>query len=140
MTAIRQVRLQAGQGLERRIAQALVLDDEMRRAERLAVFAEVRCIDRMDLRVEGACFPGGLRNVLRALAEGVEFLARDVPLLGDALGALELRGQLVMLPVVLVDGLADVGSRGIVAPIDTLLITSTPQPIAESTTPDFTSA
>ena len=60
-----------------------------------------------DLAVEAALGPGLGGEVLRALAELVELVAADAPLLGDELGALELGGPLVVGEVRLGDGLAD---------------------------------
>ena len=132
-------RLERGQSLERGLPEALVANDAMGRAGRLAVVAQVGCVDRKNLTRKTVLGPCPRRPVLRQLAELVAVGPRDPPLVRDPLRALELRGEFVVLPVGLVDRLADRGSLGMLDPIGTLLITSTPQPTATSTTPEATS-
>ena len=92
----------AGHGLERRqllergLAQALVAVDDVGLARGLALVVEDGRVDRHDLALVAALVPGPRRPLLRLQAEGVALVARDAPLLGDALGALELRGGLVL--------------------------------------------
>ena len=65
----------------------------------LAVFVEHRRIDLDDLGAEAIFIPRPGGVVLAAQAEGVAFFPADAPLLGHELGALELRGVLVVLLV-----------------------------------------
>ena len=100
-------RLEVGERLERGVAEAFVTRDRAgavrsRRSRRASARRSARSGCRSGLR------PTRRRGaVLRLLAERVELVAGDAELLGDPLGALELRGVLVVLPVLLVDRLAD---------------------------------
>ena len=88
--------LSVGQLLERGLAQALVAVDAVGRAGGLAVLVDVGRVDRDDLRVEAALGPRARRPAAAtARPKRVAVVAGDAPLVGDALGALELRGQLV---------------------------------------------
>jgi hypothetical protein len=89
-------RLELRQRLERRLPQAFVALDAMRRARGLALLIEVGCVDRDDLGAEAVLGPRLGRQLLAAQPELVGVLAADAPLLGDALGPLELRGELVL--------------------------------------------
>ena len=104
-----------------------------------AVVGEGRRVDRYDLTLEAAFGPRLLGAFLRQQTEAVAVVAGDAPLVGDALGALELRGQLVVLHVRLrgrpAEVAADRGARAEPATSTRLRTTS-----ATSTTPDFTSA
>ncbi len=82
--------LQRGQRLERGVAQPLVPFDPVRGRGRLAVVAGVGRVDGEDLALEPALGPRRLRPLLRLEAEAVTVLAGDAPLVGDALGPLEL--------------------------------------------------
>ena len=73
--------------------------DVMRRAGGLSVLADVGRVDRDDLALEPALGPRPLRAHLRLEAELVGVGAGDAPLVGDALGAFELRRELVVLAV-----------------------------------------
>ena len=105
--AVGQVRLQAAEALERGLAKALVALDPVGRAQGLSVLAEVRGVDRQDLRIEAVLVPGLRGAVLGELAEGVGVGPGQTPLLRDALGTLELGGELVVRPVGLGDRLPD---------------------------------
>jgi hypothetical protein len=72
-------------------------------AGRLALLVHVRSVDLDDLGAEAVLRPRLRRVLLREEAEGVGVLAGDAPLVGDALGALELRGHLVAREVRLRD-------------------------------------
>src|SRR5205085_6702378 len=87
--------LERRQLLERRLAQALVLADVVRRAGGLALLVHVGRVDLDERAGEAVLGPRLRRQLLRAKTELVGVLAGDAPLLGDALGALELRGHLV---------------------------------------------
>ena len=118
-------RLQLRERLERRLAQAFVAGDVMRRAGRLAVLVDVGRVDRHDLALEAALGPRPLRALLRLEAELVAVGAGDAPLVGDALGAFELRRQLVVLAVRLRWSGRPKSPR-VAAPSGTRLIDSTP--------------
>ena len=122
-----------GELLERRLAQAFVARDVVRRAGGLAVVVDVGRVDRHDLALEAALGPRPLRALLRLEAERVAVGAGDAPLVGDALRALELRRELVVREVRLRVGRPK--SPRTAAPSGTRLIDSTPQPSATSTTP-----
>ena len=106
-------------------------------AGRLAVVVEVGGVDGDDLAVEAALGPRPGRPLLGEQAERVGVLAGDAPLLGDALGALELGRELVLAEVGLRDRAAELASWAF-EPIGTRLMTSTPQARATSTTPEPT--
>ena len=65
----------------------------------LALLVEVGGLDRHDLGAEAILGPGGGGVLLRAEAEAVGVGPGDAPLVGDALGALELGGHLVLREV-----------------------------------------
>ena len=69
----------------------------------LALLVEVGCLDRDPLAVVAALGPRLGGPLLRCQAEGIGVLTRDAPLVGDALGALELRRHLVAAEVGLGD-------------------------------------
>ena len=94
--------LQGGQLLEGGLAQALVPADRLGAGE-LALLVDVGRLDRDDLAAEAVLGPRRGGVLLRAEAEAVGVLAGDAPLVGDALGALELRGHLVLREVRLRD-------------------------------------
>jgi hypothetical protein len=96
-------RLQLGQLLERRLPQALVARHGVGGAGGLALLVDVGSVDRDDLGAEAILGPRGRRVLLRPVPEGVRVLAGDAPLVGDALGPLELRGHLVLREVRLRD-------------------------------------
>ena len=126
--------LEGGQLLEGGLAQALVAGDGVGRAGRLALLVDVGRVDRDDLGAEAVLGPGRGGALLGAEAELVGVVAGDAPLVGDALGALELRGELVLREVRLRDRTAE-ARRSALEPIGTRLMTSTPQATATSTTP-----
>ena len=65
---------------------------------------DVGGVDGHDLGVEAALCPGGGRPLLRGQAERAGVGPGDAPLVGDALGSLELRGELVVAEIGLGDG------------------------------------
>ena len=89
-------RLQRRQLLERGLAQALVAVDHVGLAGGLALVVEHGRGDRHDLALVAALAPGPARPLLGLQAEGVALVATDAPLVGDALGRLELRCGLVL--------------------------------------------
>src|SRR5690606_2612618 len=82
---------------------ALVTVDQVGRAGRVAVLVEIGGLDGDVLAGVAVFLPRPLRTLLRGEPERVGVLAGDAPLVGDALGALELRGHLVLLEVGLGD-------------------------------------
>jgi hypothetical protein len=91
------------EALDRGLAEALVARHPLGLTGGLAVLAEDRCVDRDDLALEAALLPR-LRGALLGLEpEGVGVVPRDAPLLGDALGPLELARELVVPEVGLRD-------------------------------------
>ena len=109
-------------------------DDGVGRAGGLALVVDVGSVDRHDLAAEAVLGPGLGGALLGQEAEPVGVVAADAPLVGDALGALELRGELVLREVRLRD--RDGRSRrSALEPIGTRLMVSTPQATATSTTP-----
>ena len=103
--------LQLRQRLERRLAQPFVARDAMGRPGRLAFLVDVGRVDRQDFAFEPALGPGALGALLRLEPEGVGVGAGDAPLVGDALGAFELRGQLVVVAIRAGRGTAEVAPR-----------------------------
>jgi hypothetical protein len=97
--AARHDRLERRELLERGLAQALVALHDARLAGRLALGVEHGCADRHDLAIEASLAPGAIGVLLAEETEAIGVLTRDPVLLGDALGALELRGRLVVLHV-----------------------------------------
>src|SRR5206468_6601514 len=97
-------RLQGGELLEGRLAQALVAGDDVGLTRRLAVVVENGRRDGHHLALVAALTPGALRPLLRLEPEAIAVVARDAPLLGDALGSLELRCRLVAREVRLREG------------------------------------
>src|SRR5215207_2704034 len=95
--------LQPGEGLEGGVAQALVARDGVGGARGLAGVVDVGGVDGQDLRVEPALGPCLRRPLLRGEAELVGVGPGDAPLVGDALGALELRREFVVPEVRLGD-------------------------------------
>ena len=134
----------AGDGLEPGEASSVVSRrpssrvDAVGGAGRLALVVEVGRVDRHDLGVEAVLGPGLGGALLGQDAELVDVAAGDAPLLGDALGALELRRELVLREVALRHGLADTEAAPEREPIGTRLMTSTPHATATSTTPEPT--
>ena len=104
--------LERRQLLERRLAQALVAVDDVGLARGLALVVEHRRRDRDDLALEPALAPGPARPLLGLQAEGVALVATDAPLVGDALGPLELRGGLVLREIGLGEGPAGTDAAG----------------------------
>ena len=100
-------RLEGGQLLEGGLAQALVARDGVGRAGGLALLVDVGSVDRHDLAAEAILGPGLGGALLGQEAELVGVVAADAPLVGDALGALELRGELVLREVRLRDRTAE---------------------------------
>ncbi len=96
-------RLEGGQRLGRGGAQALVATELHRVPGGIAVTVDRRGVDRGDLGVEAPLGPGLGPPLLGTQPEGVGGVAGDAPLVGDALGALELRGHLVAAEVGLRD-------------------------------------
>ena len=92
-------RLQRRQGFEGGLAQAFVAIDPVRRVGRLPLLVEVGGVDGHYLAFESTFPPRALRAFLRREPEAVAVLARDAPLVGDALGPLELRRHLVLREV-----------------------------------------
>ena len=86
-------RLQLRERLERRLPQPFVARDVVRRARRLAFLVDVGRVDREHLAFEATLGPRPLRALLRLEPERVGVGAGDAPLLGDALGAFELRSS-----------------------------------------------
>ena len=86
-------RLEAGQGLHRGVAQALVTADHVPLVGGSLVLVEHRRLDRGDLAVEAVLVPGPLGSLLRQEAQMVEVLASDAAALGDSLGGGELVGH-----------------------------------------------
>ena len=67
----------------------------------IALGIEVGCFDFDVLAVEATLGPGARGALLRRETERIGVGARDVPLVGDALGTFELRRELVQLEVAL---------------------------------------
>ena len=109
-------RLELGQALQAGVAQALVALHPVGGAGGLALLVDVGGVDRQDLGVEAALGPGPSGQLLGPEAEGVAVVAGDAPPLGDALGPLELRGELVLAEVGLGDGHAQAQLLGRVGP------------------------
>ena len=130
-----------GQRLERGLAQALVAADVVRGAGGLAVVVEVGRVDRRRSgRRSGPRPTPGRRAAASARPKRVGVGAGDAPLVGDALGALELRRHLVVAEVRLRDrACRGRASSATPTPIGTRLIASTPHARATSTTPAPTS-
>ena len=101
------VPLELGQGLEGRVPHALVALHPVGGAGGLALLVDVGGVDGKDLGGVAVLGPGLGGPVLGQLAELVAVGPGDAPLLGDALRTFELGGELVVLPVALVDGLAE---------------------------------
>ncbi len=83
-------RPQSRQPLECAGADSLVGVDAALLAGRLAVFAQNRRVDRLDLAFEAPFFLGAHRVVLRAQRELIAVVARDAVHLADLLGGVEL--------------------------------------------------
>ncbi len=96
-------RLELGELLEAGLAQALVPGDGVGGAGQVAVLVGVGRVDRHDLGAEAALGPRPGGQLLGAEPELVGVLAGDAPLVGDALGPLELGGHLVAAEVGLRD-------------------------------------
>ena len=97
-------RLQRGQLLERGLAEALVASHGVERVGEAAVLVPVGRFDGDVLAGEAVLGPRLRCQLLAAEAECVGIGAGDAPLVGDALGALELGRHLVLLEVALRDG------------------------------------
>jgi hypothetical protein len=82
--------LEVAEHLERGVAQALVTGDVVGGAGGLALVVEIGRIDLDDLGGEAILGPGLGGELLGAEPELVGISPRDAPLVGDALGALEL--------------------------------------------------
>src|SRR4029079_18694594 len=93
------------------VPRALVPAAGVAGAGRLALVVDVGCVDRDDLAAEAVLGPGLGGALLGQEAELVGVVAADAPLVGDALGALERRGELVLREVRLRDRTAEAAAR-----------------------------
>jgi hypothetical protein len=106
--------LEVGEHLERGLAQAFVARHVVGGAGGLALVVEIGCVDLDDLGGEAILGPGLGGQLLGAQAELVGVGPGDAPLVGDALGTLELAGELVLVEVALGDGVAEAHAPGAV--------------------------
>jgi hypothetical protein len=91
--AVGQHGLEAGQTLERRLAQALVGVDDAGLARVVALGVEDGCGDGRDLALEAALVDGHARLLLRGEPERLEVGPAEAAVVGDPVGRLELVGH-----------------------------------------------